>query len=94
MYYIGSCFIVNVNEDFVVYCREFMKSDAVENPSGVQKVLQFMMAEQQMLNSKRVDLVEALRFVSSGAFIWETVTFSEISSFIIIDLSAENVYQI
>ncbi|XP_041370743.1 coiled-coil domain-containing protein 180-like [Gigantopelta aegis] len=46
---------------FVVKFREFMKSDDVENPPGVQQVLQFMNAEQQMLNSKRVDLVESLR---------------------------------
>ncbi|XP_069121816.1 LOW QUALITY PROTEIN: coiled-coil domain-containing protein 180-like [Argopecten irradians] len=40
--------------------RDFMQSEEVVSPSGVQKVLLFMHAEQEILNKRRTDLIEQL----------------------------------
>ena len=39
-----------------------MEDDKVVSPVGVQKVLQFMMAEQELLNAKRTELMKQLRY--------------------------------
>ena len=43
--------------------RTYMEDDKIVSPVGVQKVLQFMMAEQELLNAKRTELIKQLRFV-------------------------------
>ncbi|XP_021341706.1 coiled-coil domain-containing protein 180-like isoform X3 [Mizuhopecten yessoensis] len=40
--------------------RDFMQSEDVVSPPGVQKVLMFMKAEQKILNKRRTDLIDQL----------------------------------
>ncbi|XP_021344323.1 coiled-coil domain-containing protein 180-like, partial [Mizuhopecten yessoensis] len=39
---------------------DFMQSEDVVSPPGVQKVLMFMKAEQKILNKRRTDLIDQL----------------------------------
>ena len=40
-----------------------MHHEKVTSPAGVQKVLQFMTAEQELLNTKRTELIRQLRYL-------------------------------
>ena len=39
-----------------------MQDEKIISPAGVQKVLQFMTAEQELLNTKRTELIKQLRY--------------------------------
>ena len=40
-----------------------MHHEKVTSPAGVQKVLQFMTTEQELLNTKRTELIRQLRYL-------------------------------
>ena len=44
-----------------------MSEETVVNPPGVQKQLQFMLREQELLNNKRLELLNQLRLVWKGS---------------------------
>lgn len=47
-----------------------MEEDKIVTPVGVQKVLQFMTAEQELLNAKRTELIKQLRYNFYVSYQW------------------------
>ena len=52
-----------------------MSEETVVNPPGVQKQLQFMLREQELLNNKRLELLNQLRSV------WQASVFESVGKF-------------
>lgn len=57
---------------YVPSFREYMNSGAVTNPPGVEKVFEFMLAEQAIMSAKRLELIESVGSVNTS---FPTLTF-------------------
>lgn len=48
---------------FVIF-RDFMQSEDIVKPPGVENVRKFMITELEILNSQRLEFISSLRLVS------------------------------